>query len=115
MSKLYICVRDDVPDYITPTLVAHATLRHHLECNTDEGYVSWLLDSFKKCVVRVNAKEFEKIRALKDTHNLGVVESWENKTLGGEVSCLTVVVDDDLIPNVIRFSKLWRPKEGANE
>ena len=29
-DKMYICVLDTVPDYIVPTLVAHATLRHHL-------------------------------------------------------------------------------------
>lgn len=109
MSKLYICVRDDFPDYMTPTLVAHAVLRHHLEWNTDDEYIGWLTESFKKCVVRVNLKEFEKIRNLHETHQMHITESWENKTLKGEVSCVTVVAEDDNIPNVLKFSKLWRP------
>lgn len=116
MSKLYICVREDVLDYITPTLVAHATLRHHrhwhdLVIHEDKQYKDWLHNSFKKCVVRVNLKEFEKIRKLRETHQMHITESWENKTLNGEVSCLTVVAEDDSIPNVLKFAKLWKPKE----
>ena len=116
MSKLYICVREDVPDFITPTLVAHAVLRHHLHwhefvMHEDGQYESWLKGSFKKCVVRVNLKEFEKIRKLHETHQMHITESWENKSLYGEVSCVTVVVEDDNIPNVLKFAKLWSPKE----
>ena len=109
MSKLYICVRDDVPDFISPTLVAHAVLRHHLHWHEDVQYENWLKESFKKCVVRVNLKEFEKIRKLHETHQMHITESWENKTLNGDVSCVTVVAEDDNIPNVLKFAKLWRP------
>lgn len=112
--KLYICVREDVPDFITPTLVAHAVLRHHLhwyEYATQENaqYKNWLEESFKKCVVRVNLKEFEKIRKLHETHQMHITESWENKTLNGEVTCITVVAEDGKIPNVLKFAKLWKP------
>lgn len=74
-------------------------------------YEQWFTDSFKKCVVRVNLKEFLKIMDLGETHQMRVTESWENKTLNREVSCLTVVVEDDSIPNVLKFAKLWKPKE----
>lgn len=104
-DKLYICVLDEVPDYIVPTLVAHAVLRHHLESYLDGRYVDWLNDSFRKCVVKVNRKEFEKIRQLK-----GVTETSENKTLGGEISCLTIVAHTTE-HNVLRFAKLWKPLE----
>lgn len=116
MSKLYICVREDFPDFMAPTLVAHAVLRHHLHwheyvMHKDDQYENWLEESFKKCVVRVNRKEFEKIRKLPWTHQMHITESWENKTLNGEVSCVTVVVEDDNIPNVLKFAKLWKPKD----
>lgn len=88
---------------MTPTLVAHATLRHHLENYLDKRYVNWLNDSFKKCVVRVNKKEFEKIRKLTT-----ITESWENNTLNGEVSCLTIIAKTDE-HNVLKFAKLWKP------
>ena len=59
--------------------------------------------SFKKCVVRVNRKEFEKIRKLP-----AVVESWENNTLNGEVSCVTIIAETNE-HNVLKFAKLWKP------
>lgn len=107
-DKLYICVLDEFPDYMTPTLVAHATLRHHIynphRFDVDDRYASWLNESFKKCVVRVNRKEFNNIHKLPN-----VVESWENNTLNGEVSCLTVIANTNE-HNVLKFSKLWKPK-----
>ena len=111
--KLYIAVLDQVPDFMTPTLVAHAVLRHHLNHESLPDiylrcYLDWLDNSFKKCVVRMNAKEFAKVRDLE-----GIVESWENNTLNGEVSCVTVVAEDDNIPNVLKFAKLWNPKESV--
>ena len=108
-DKLYVCVLDEFPDFMTPTLVAHAVLRHHLiekqdfELSDSYRYGNWLSDSFKKCVVRVNRKEFEKIRKIDN-----VVESWENNTLNGEVSCLTVIAESNE-HNVLKFAKLWKP------
>jgi len=46
--KLYIAVLDDFPDYMTPTLVAHAVLGTHLLFKDDEKYKEWLTTSFKK-------------------------------------------------------------------
>lgn len=113
-DKLYICVLDEFPDYMTPTLVGHAVLRHHLAFTKRieihygtiavARYEAWLKDSFKKCAVRVNRKEFEKIRKL-----FGTVESWENNTLNGEVSCVTLVASTNE-HNVLKFAKLWKPE-----
>lgn len=115
-SKMYICVRDAVPDFMVPTLVGHAVLRHHMfaqDIQRDEWkpeqqhttiYKDWLRDSFKKCVVRMNVKEFNKVLELD-----GISCSWENSTLNGAISCVTIVVDKD-VPNVLKFAKLWSPK-----
>ena len=59
--KLYIAVLDEFPDYMTPTLVAHAVLAAHLKFQDDTVYQRWLVETHKKCVVRVNQKEFDKI------------------------------------------------------
>lgn len=114
--KMYIAVLDDVPECMVPTLVAHSILSAHLEFYDDSDYGSskiipydaykdWLNHSFRKCVVRVNRKEFEKIKDL-DKVYLG----HENKTLGGEKSCAVVypVASND-VPNVLKFAKLWAP------
>ena len=108
-DKMYICVLDTVPDYIVPTLVAHATLRHHLfevagNLRDYDRYISWVHDSFKKCVVSVNQKEFDKIRLLPN-----IVESFENKTLNGDISCVTVIAHKDEF-NVLKFAKFWKPR-----
>jgi hypothetical protein len=107
--KLYISVLDEFPDYMVPTLVAHAMLGAHLmfyNSPYEDGrqYNKWLETSFKKCVVRVNQKEFDKIAAL-DAVYLG----HENTTLEGRKSC-AVVCPREEIPNVLKFAKLWKPK-----
>ena len=106
--RLYIAVLDEFPDYMTPTLVAHSMLGAHLHFEELQEYDDWLTQSFKKCVVRVNQKEFDKIAEIPDTY-LG----HENHTLNGRKSCaIPLPVTDDKLPNVLRFAKLWRPKNG---
>lgn len=105
-SKLYIAVLDKFPDYMTPTLVAHAILNAHLEQQYDTFYIEWLKYSFKKCVVRVNQKEFDKICALPR-----VYIGREKHTLEGKDSCAVVcpLAAGQEYPNVIKFAKLWKP------
>lgn len=109
-TKMYIAVLDEFPDYMTPTLVAHSVLSAHLKFYGESfRYDSWLSDSFRKVVVRVNKKEFDKIRDTLTCH-IG----WENKTLEGKPSCLVIEpVKDGEIPNVLKYAKLWKPKESA--
>ncbi len=102
--KLYIAVLDEFPDYMTPTLVAHSVLSSHLKFQDDPAYKKWLADSFKKCVVRVNQKEFDKIAELPNVH-LG----HENNTLDGKKSCAVVCPTEDNLPNVLKYAKLWKP------
>lgn len=105
--KLYIAVLDEVPDFMVPTLVAHSMLGAHLSFEHDLVYDSWLKNSFKKCVLRVNQKEFIKIKGLG-----AVYLGHENTTLNGEKSCAVVrpYFDSKDIPNVLKFAKLWSPK-----
>lgn len=112
--KLYIAVLDEFPDYMTPTLVAHSMLGAHLHfarnyiayedkpINPFKDYLDWLDNSFKKCVVRVNQKEFDKIAALPWTY-LG----HENNTLDGRKACAVVLPGTNA--NVLKFAKLWKP------
>lgn len=111
--RLYIAVLDEFPDYMTPTLVAHTVINAH-EFFMDEykgepefpQYVDWFKNSFRKCVVRVNQAEFDKIAAIKDTF-LG----HENKTLDGRKACaIPLPVPNDQVPNVLKWAKLWKPK-----
>ena len=101
--RMYIAVLDEFPDYMTPTLVAHAVLNAHLKFWGDYFYDKWLHESFKKCVVRVNQKEFDRIAELDN-----VVLQHEKTTLGGLTAC-AVVCPRPENPNVLRFAKLWKP------
>lgn len=102
---MYIAVLDEVPDFIVPTLVAHSVLNAHMKFLGMEEYDKWFSESFRKCVVRVNKKEFEKISSLENVH-LG----HENKTLNGSKTCaIPLPVDDSKLPNVLKFAKLWAP------
>ena len=109
--KLYIAVLDEFPDYMTPTLVAHSVLAAHLKFQGDLMYDMWLNHDFRKCVVRVNQKEFNKIAELPNVH-LG----YEKHTLDGRMACAVVCPDADSVelPNVLKFAKLWKPKNETN-
>ena len=104
--KLYIAVLDEFPDYMTPTLVAHSVLAAHLVFCENDRYKKWLNESFRKCVLRVNKKEFEKIKQLPDVH-LG----HEKHTMNGDKACAVVLpYEPNQVPNVLKFAKLWNTK-----
>ncbi len=103
--KLYIAVLDEFPDYMVPTLVAHSVLGAHILWQSDVMYKEWLDTSFKKCVVRVNQKEFNKIVSLSD-----VYQGHESTVLAGTKSC-AVIKPREEYPNVLKFARLWKPKE----
>ena len=104
--KLYIAVLDEFPDYMTPTLVAHAVLAHHTQQFGDPWYDSWLNMDFRKVVVKVNQKQFDKISSLDR-----VYLAHENKTLDGKKSCAVWLYNDiGEVPNVLKYAKLWEPK-----
>lgn len=104
MLKMYIAVLDDFPDYMVPTLVAHTVLGAHLRFSSHSSYVLWLGTSFRKVVVRVNQKEFNKILELSDIH-----VGHEENLMGGRDSCVVVCPREE-VPNVLSFAKLWSPK-----
>lgn len=110
MDKMYIAVLDEFPDYMVPTLVAHSVLAAHLKFQDDVMYALWLEGNFRKVVLRVNQKEFDKIAALPNIH-IG----HEKNTLDGRDSCVVVCPNstNTEIPNVLKFAKLWKPKENV--
>lgn len=112
--KMYIAVLNEVPDHMVPVVVAHAVLGAHLDFSrnfliglpTYELYEEWLIKSFKKCVVKVNRREFDKIC----NNVIPLYLGHENKTLNGEKCCAVTVVDNE-VPNVLKFAKLWKPEQ----
>lgn len=106
-TKLYIAVLDEVPAFMVPTLVAHSVLSaDRLFSGKSEIYDDWRENSFRKCVVKVNASQFEKIGQLHKMLHFG----YENSTCEGRPTCIVVepVYNDD-VPNVLKFANLWKP------
>ena len=107
--KLYIAVHDDFPDYMVPTLVAHSILAAHMKwysiIDIGNPYLNWLTYSFKKVVVRVNQKEFDKISQMEYIH-LG----HESRTIALKPGCIVVCPRQEY-PNVLKYAKMWKPKE----
>ena len=110
MTKMYIAVRDDVPDFMVPTLVAHSVLGSWIAKSVSKSdeyfdlYNYWSQHSFKKCVIKVSPKQFERIKEIPNVY-LG----HENTTLNGEKSCGVIVVEDTHPYKVLQFAKLWSP------
>jgi peptidyl-tRNA hydrolase len=117
--KMYIAVLDAVPDSMVPVLVAHATLGAHMEFSRpaleQQGtyifnkclYNTWLKTSFRKVVLKVNQKEFDKILGLAYVHT-----AHESSVLGAEKTC-AVVCPREEYPKVLQFAKMWRPSTDA--
>lgn len=104
--KLYIAVLDEFPDQMVPVLTAHSVLAAHLKFKDDLMYDMWLNYDFRKCVLRVNQREFDKISALPDCY-LG----YESSCLDGRNACaIPLPYIDENKPNVLKFAKLWKPK-----
>jgi hypothetical protein len=119
--KMYIAVLDEFPDYMVPTLVAHAVLGahdHFTRCHTDlerivdDGpykfpeYIDWFKNSYRKSVVRVNQREFDKIAALPDCYL-----AYESTVLEGRNACaIPLPCSKEDRPNVLKFAQHWKPK-----
>lgn len=108
MKKMYIAVLDEAPDYMVPTLVAHSILSAHMKFDEPKypEYIEWFIHSFRKVVLRVNRREFDKIRETLVCH-----EGHENTICDAQPSCLVVLpVESDNVPNVLKYGKMWKPK-----
>jgi peptidyl-tRNA hydrolase len=109
MKKMYIAVLDEAPDYMVPTLVAHSVINAHIKFSESHPftYNEWLDKSYRKVVLRVNRREYDKIKEAR-----AYWEGHENTICEGKGSCLVVLpVESDAVPNVLKFAKLWKPKE----
>lgn len=62
--KMYICIKDDVPKNFVPVISAHASLACYLKYKDSEIIQEWLDKSFRKVIVKVNEKEFNKAKEL---------------------------------------------------
>ncbi len=99
--KMYILILDDVPPGFAVLAAAHASLAAYLRFRDAPEVERWLSGPFYKVVCRVNAKEFERARAVED--NVVLTES----ALDGREVAIAFKPREEW-PKMFRFLKLWR-------
>lgn len=71
--KMYILIKDSIPDKFAPVISAHASLACYKKFEEDKNMQEWVQSVFKKVVCKVNEKEFE--NAKKETDHIILTES----------------------------------------
>ncbi|GAB3512833.1 peptidyl-tRNA hydrolase [Emticicia fontis] len=104
--KMYILVRDDVPDNFVPVITAHASLACYRKYETDPEMQTWINSIFRKVVCKVNLKEFE--NAKNEAKNLVLTES----ALNNQKVCIAFCPREEY-SKPFRFFKMWTPNQAA--
>lgn len=100
--KMYILIKDNVPDTLAPVIAAHASLACYKKFERDADMQQWIQSVFKKVVCRVNAKEFE--NALRERKHIVLTES----ALAHEEVCIAFCPRTEYSKQ-FRFFKMWSP------
>jgi len=64
--KMYILIKDDVPDGFAILAAAHASLAAYLKFKADADMQYWVSGTFYKVVCKVNDKEFQRAKTFED-------------------------------------------------
>ncbi len=100
--KMYILIKDSVPDKMAPVIAAHASLACYLRFEHDNDMQKWVKDVFKKVVCRVSDEEFELARKEPRYHIL------RESALNNEEVCM-VFCPRVTYSKAFKYFKMWRP------
>lgn len=100
--KMYILIRDDVPDEFAPVIAAHASLACYKEYESNEDMQTWISGVFRKVVCRVNEKEFS--RASAEQNHVLLTES----ALDNQAVVLAFCPREEY-PKAFKFFRKWKP------
>jgi len=99
--KMYILIRDDVPNGFAVLAAAHASLAAYLRFKDTPEVEQWLAGPFYKAVCSVNNKEFERAKTVED--HVVITES----ALDGREVALAFRPREEW-PKPFRFYRLFR-------
>lgn len=71
--KMYILIKDDVPEGFAILAAAHASLAAYLKFKENPDMQTWISGTFYKVVCKVNDKEFQKAKTFE--HHVVLTES----------------------------------------
>ena len=100
--KMYILVKEDIPNNLVPVITAHASLACFLKYDQDEDMQRWINSVFKKAVCKVTKVEFEKARQVEK--NVLLTES----ALNDQEVCIAFSPRDEY-PKYFKYFRLWSP------
>ncbi|MBX7154283.1 MAG: hypothetical protein U0Y96_02400 [Candidatus Kapaibacterium sp.] len=100
--KMYIVVKNEIPDELIPVIAAHASLACYLQFKDDERMIRWINGVFRKVVCSASNDVFEKLK---------------NE---GDFICLTESVLDNIevslafcprdeYPKIFKYLSKWKP------
>ncbi|MCX8531900.1 hypothetical protein [Chryseobacterium luquanense] len=101
--KMYIVVKDNVPDKLVPVITAHASLACYKKYETNENMIKWINGIFKKVVCVVNETEFGSFK--NDENNIVLTES----SLDNKEVCIAFCPREEY-PKKFKFLKMWSPQ-----
>lgn len=109
-SKMYILVKEDIPDNFVPVITAHAALKSYVLFKDKTINIEyWFKYSFKKVVCKVNDKELE-LAKKEFKEYCELTES----NLNSKVVAVVFVPNYEF-PKCFKFFKLWSPSGISNE
>ncbi len=101
--KMYIILKDNIPDKLVPVITAHASLACYKKYETNENMIKWMNGIFKKVVCISNESEFEKLKT--ETDFVVLTES----SLDHREVCLAFCPREEY-PKKFKFLQMWTPQ-----
>jgi peptidyl-tRNA hydrolase len=100
--KMYILIKDAVPNKFVPVVAAHASLACFKKFENEPDMQTWINATFKKVVCKVNSTEFD--LAKNEEKSLLLTES----VLNNDEVCI-VFCPREQYSKQFAFFKLWTP------
>jgi len=105
--KMYIFIKDSVPDEFGPVVAAHASLSCYLRYKNDKEMKKWLATSFKKVVCVITHEEFQRLK-FNWVSNAKFNVTTESSLNDEEVAI--TFCPRETYPEAFKMFKLWKPK-----
>jgi peptidyl-tRNA hydrolase len=100
--KMYILIKENVPNKFAPVITAHASLTCYKKFEKEEEMEIWINSVFKKVVCKVNEVEFENSKS--EAKNLILTES----ALNNEEVCIVFCPRNEYSKQ-FKFFRMWTP------
>lgn len=101
--KMYIIVKQGIPDKLVPVITAHASLACYKKYETNDDMIKWINGIFKKVVCIATEIEFDKLK--NEQNSILLTES----SLDNKEVCLAFCPREEY-SKIFKFLKMWTPQ-----